>query len=247
MRHCCSKKSPCGLGQGDCDHDRDCSGDLVCGRNNCGPEFLWRTADCCMAKRDTCAAFSKYVKTCDDPKFARGGHCALLVKTSGGNCKTYCEGQGVKCIRAMDNTGNTCTRNVNGHHRQTQEEAGCLQKWNNQICVCGTPRKTTTGLKKKIVCERESMNIKCGPNESIRIKRVRYGRKSKTICPNKADYNLTCSSDRRAALRIARKACQNKQSCTLLANNSVFGDPCKGTFKYMTVKYKCRPNRRNAY
>jgi len=46
---CCTEDKPCELGGGDCDDDSECSGDLVCGYNNCrdfhpnaGP-----THDCC--------------------------------------------------------------------------------------------------------------------------------------------------------------------------------------------------------
>ena len=55
---CCSRL---GYGDGDCDHDSDCMGDLLCGRNNCGDfrdaagwptesELGWDTTDdCCYA------------------------------------------------------------------------------------------------------------------------------------------------------------------------------------------------------
>ena len=42
--HCCSASKPCVNGQGDCDKDSDCYGNLVCGDNNCGRGKL----DCCM-------------------------------------------------------------------------------------------------------------------------------------------------------------------------------------------------------
>ena len=47
-RNCCSSDKPCKLNQGDCDHDGECEGDLICGMNNCGPNFSWDSADCCM-------------------------------------------------------------------------------------------------------------------------------------------------------------------------------------------------------
>jgi len=47
---CCSNSQPCGLGEGDCDNDSDCEGDLVCGQNNCGPphSLVSSEADCCI-------------------------------------------------------------------------------------------------------------------------------------------------------------------------------------------------------
>jgi hypothetical protein len=47
---CCSTEEPCGLGEGDCDVDEECIGNLVCGTNNCrqdGSGFT-RQADCCQ-------------------------------------------------------------------------------------------------------------------------------------------------------------------------------------------------------
>merc|ERR1719474_1236832 len=42
----CSAANPCLEGQGDCDYDIDCAGNLVCGDGNCGGRYH-RTDDCC--------------------------------------------------------------------------------------------------------------------------------------------------------------------------------------------------------
>lgn len=34
-------------------------------------------------------------------------------------------------------------------------------------------------------------------------------------------------------------SCNGKNSCTIRASNSVFGDPCGGTYKYLEVAYVC--------
>ena len=44
---CCTVQSPCAVGEGDCDSNNQCKGDLVCGTDNCGHEFP-STADCCQ-------------------------------------------------------------------------------------------------------------------------------------------------------------------------------------------------------
>merc|ERR1711953_235784 len=48
---CCTSANPCGLGEGDCDRDDQCSGDLTCGIDNCDrksmPSFD-STDDCCQ-------------------------------------------------------------------------------------------------------------------------------------------------------------------------------------------------------
>ena len=43
---CCSSSEQCSINQGDCDLDSDCSGNLVCGTDNCQSHFP-STADCC--------------------------------------------------------------------------------------------------------------------------------------------------------------------------------------------------------
>ena len=45
-KDCCRVDDPCGEGEGDCDENRECVGDLVCGKDNCGEEFPLQ-ADCC--------------------------------------------------------------------------------------------------------------------------------------------------------------------------------------------------------
>ena len=48
---CCSPLNQCVDGEGDCDNDNDCEGNLVCGVNNCdqaNPAFD-STDDCCFS------------------------------------------------------------------------------------------------------------------------------------------------------------------------------------------------------
>ena len=56
--NCCNPTTQCGVGEGDCDTDDDCLGDLICGSsrdssNNCKNDFsnqrsFWtESADCC--------------------------------------------------------------------------------------------------------------------------------------------------------------------------------------------------------
>ena len=47
LRNYC-KTNPCGIGEGDCDNDEECEGDLKCGKNNCEFSYYSERADCCM-------------------------------------------------------------------------------------------------------------------------------------------------------------------------------------------------------
>ena len=44
---CCSSSNQCGLNEGDCDDDIECSGNLICGDDNC-PSHFPSDADCCI-------------------------------------------------------------------------------------------------------------------------------------------------------------------------------------------------------
>jgi len=46
--YCCEYDTPCLWGEGDCDWDSDCKGDLVCGSNNCSTVGSDSGDDCCV-------------------------------------------------------------------------------------------------------------------------------------------------------------------------------------------------------
>ena len=49
LGECCTESNQCGMGEGDCDEDIDCFGDLKCGNDNCDPYLgLSDTHDCCF-------------------------------------------------------------------------------------------------------------------------------------------------------------------------------------------------------
>ena len=48
IKACCSISNPCFEGQGDCDDDSECLGNLVCGSENCdNSKFPSISTDCC--------------------------------------------------------------------------------------------------------------------------------------------------------------------------------------------------------
>ncbi|KAM8829863.1 L-rhamnose-binding lectin SML-like [Synchiropus picturatus] len=89
-----------------------------------------------------------------------------------------------------------------------------------------------------IACERSAVELFCGPGQVIFIYGADYGRRDRTTCiaerPNQQIQNNNCVNPTRAAER-----CNGKNRCTLEALNSVFGDPCVGTYKYLEVSYRC--------
>ena len=60
---CCTSSNPCGLGEGDCDDDSECSGSLICGGpngnegDNCDTSLGFESAwDCCVYPTPTTPA-----------------------------------------------------------------------------------------------------------------------------------------------------------------------------------------------
>ena len=86
------------------------------------------------------------------------------------------------------------------------------------------------------ICEHVSRTISCYSGRRIDVLQAMYGRQNSYTCTNNGDR---CSAGNSYSFVYNR--CQNQGSCVLKASNNVFGDPCKGTPKYLYVKYQCVP------
>ncbi|XP_017266736.1 L-rhamnose-binding lectin SML [Kryptolebias marmoratus] len=98
-------------------------------------------------------------------------------------------------------------------------------------CLPAVHRKT---------CEHSLAHLQCAEGLVISVYGADYGRRDKSTCsfgrPNDQLQNTVCSSP---TSKVA-ESCQGKNSCVIKASNSVFGDPCQGTFKYLEVAYACQ-------
>nr|XP_022329455.1 uncharacterized protein LOC111128241 isoform X1 [Crassostrea virginica] len=110
-------------------------------------------------------------------------------------------------------------------------------------------KRSKEGFKigKATTCEGQSLTLRCGRGRVIRVVYAIYGRRNRRVCAkNKPIKTTKCRA--KNSKKIAVKTCDGKRTCQLKANNGVFGDPCIGTFKYLTVIYGCRkPCVKNAY
>ncbi|XP_078353651.1 L-rhamnose-binding lectin CSL3-like [Oculina patagonica] len=86
------------------------------------------------------------------------------------------------------------------------------------------------------VCENHSNAIHCHMGK-INILSANYGRLTgKQICGGPVrTTNCGAAGSRDKVIRD----CQGKEYCVLQATNGQFGDPCRGTRKYLEVRYKC--------
>ncbi|KAG1960990.1 L-rhamnose-binding lectin CSL3 [Pimephales promelas] len=100
--------------------------------------------------------------------------------------------------------------------------------------------------KKAMACEGESVHLKCDVG-FIKVVKANYGRTDCATCasgkPASQLSNHQCSSE--ASLSIMSARCDGRECCTVPAGNSVFSDPCFGTYKYLDVSYDCIPAKRS--
>uniref|UniRef100_A0A8C1SGP3 L-rhamnose-binding lectin CSL2-like n=1 Tax=Cyprinus carpio TaxID=7962 RepID=A0A8C1SGP3_CYPCA len=102
---------------------------------------------------------------------------------------------------------------------------------------------SATGIaKKSVTCEGGSASLSC-PSGFIHILGANYGRTDGKTCsagrPSGQLLNVKCFQ--RSSLQTMTTRCNGKKSCSVSAVNSVFKDPCVGTYKYLQVSYECRP------
>lgn len=94
------------------------------------------------------------------------------------------------------------------------------------------------------VCEhsdRGGLDITCNGNKVIKIHSSFYGRDSSIVCGNYDVPDEHCSSASAQSTVISK--CDGERFCRVPANNDVFGDPCWGVRKYLTVSWTCEQQR----
>ncbi|XP_029548732.1 L-rhamnose-binding lectin CSL3-like [Salmo trutta] len=91
-----------------------------------------------------------------------------------------------------------------------------------------------------IICEGSDSQLLCDRGE-IHIQRANYGRRQHDVCsigrPDNQLKNTNCLSQSSTSTMSER--CDGERQCIVKVSNSVFGDPCVGTYKYLAVAYTC--------
>lgn len=75
------------------------------------------------------------------------------------------------------------------------------------------------------VGEGDVLPIECNEGSVLNIRSAAYGKP-----PN-------CAASK--SLSVVESLCNGKRRCKVAANNRVFGDPCPGIGKQLTVQYNC--------
>jgi len=115
----------------------------------------------------------------------------------------------------------------------------------------GEPR----GGRQEATCEGGTITLHCPAGSKIRIYAAFYGRHGGSgYCTKKRTkhgwvftngWKNDCPS-KKSTLDKVMKKCDGKNYCQIKAENGFFGDPCKGTFKYLTINSLCFANGKEA-
>ncbi|CAH1783385.1 unnamed protein product [Owenia fusiformis] len=93
------------------------------------------------------------------------------------------------------------------------------------------------------ICEGEEKTISCPSGQALHVLASRYGRKRRSgICTaDMVTVPRECWVD---TFDHVRQLCQDRQRCTILANNDINGDPCpdnpQDVPRTMRVEYRCQ-------
>ena len=87
------------------------------------------------------------------------------------------------------------------------------------------------------ICEHHRKTLSCPCGGKINVLEASYGRHDRHTCWHPSIHTTNCHAAN--SVSIVKSKCNNKSSCSLFASNSVFGDPCWGTYKYLRIKYHC--------
>ncbi|XP_042560164.1 L-rhamnose-binding lectin CSL3-like [Clupea harengus] len=128
------------------------------------------------------------------------------------------------------------------------DPCGGIYKYLNISYSCVPPNKSSQ------TCESLHGELDCGSNV-IHIHKANYGRTDKTTCssgrPANQLSNTNCYAPttlpiiRNRSVNDIKKTqvllCKGRTTCLLKASNSIFSDPCFGTYKYLDISYSCVP------
>ena len=95
-----------------------------------------------------------------------------------------------------------------------------------------------SGFMVEIICEHDTQSLSCSEG-TLSISYANYGRMEpgSVYCPHPKISDLDCSASN--SMSIVTSGCEGQTECELFASNSVYGDPCVNTYKYLEVHYTC--------
>ncbi|KAF1390760.1 hypothetical protein PFLUV_G00061390 [Perca fluviatilis] len=90
-----------------------------------------------------------------------------------------------------------------------------------------------------VACQGSLAQLQCDQGQVISVNATNYGRRDQTTCIYQRPLYQIRNNGWRSPTPQVAASCNGQNSCTIAASNSVFGDPCYGTYKYLEVAYTC--------
>nr|UTK45826.1 skin mucus lectin [Crepidula fornicata] len=92
-------------------------------------------------------------------------------------------------------------------------------------------------------CENDVLTVRCPSPKRIRVISATYGRHTNLVC-NANILGITSVSNTNCHLSTSfstvNATCYNQRTCRFVVNdNTLGGDPCVGTYKYLYVNHTC--------
>ncbi|XP_029975050.1 uncharacterized protein LOC115408432 isoform X2 [Salarias fasciatus] len=149
----------------------------------------------------------------------------------------------VKCSNPANKVSNQCdgkqTCSIRASNSVFGDPCRGTYKYLEVDYICQAPRLRTRGLTNVVSCEGSAAVLKCDNCGVITVKSAYYGRRDRTTCSEgRPAAQLRNSQCFNPTGKVA-ESCDGKTTCIIRASNSVFGDPCGGTYKYLEVDYTC--------
>ncbi|XP_047222786.1 uncharacterized protein LOC124869094 [Girardinichthys multiradiatus] len=157
--------------------------------------------------------------------------------------------QNVRCSSSSDKVVQSCNGKQSCSITATNSEFGdpCVgtYKYLEVDYTCKLPERSSQNGP-TVACEGSVAQLQCDKDQVISVSRAIYGRSDQKTCisgrPVHQIQNVRCSSSSDKVVQ----SCNGKQSCSITATNSEFGDPCVGTYKYLEVDYTCKLPERSS-
>uniref|UniRef100_A0A3P9DNZ7 SUEL-type lectin domain-containing protein n=1 Tax=Maylandia zebra TaxID=106582 RepID=A0A3P9DNZ7_9CICH len=145
-----------------------------------------------------------------------------------------CEIQNARCINPTSKVADSC----NG-------KRSCIIEASNS--VFGDPCPGTYKYLEvaydcpfhSITCEHSYANLHCDEGHVIVVLSAEYGRDDSTTCSYKRPPAQLSNTQCSIPTSKVAESCNGRNSCSIKVRNSMFGDPCPGTYKYLEVVYTC--------
>ncbi|KAK3093267.1 hypothetical protein FSP39_013469 [Pinctada imbricata] len=187
-------------------------------------------AEGCECKRGYILSDDQCVKTSSCGCYHRGRYLPVGTVIKGCYEELHCKNTGHKAhliVADIRCSNYSVCKLTNGQYKCI-----CRNGYIGDGLTCKPKASRTT-----VICEHKSNALSCPAGHLIKIASANYGRTSKGTCRSSLDRDTNCKASK--SLSIVKSICDGNNACSLEATNSVFGDPCVGTYKYLTVVYNC--------